>query len=154
MKAKLFDNQLFVDDRGTFLNVPLDYPKFNFQGKRTYICQNFQSGTVRGFHYHKKEQKIFICLKGAAKFALLPISETDNETIDPYNTLPEVYILSENVPKALFIPAGYANAWQGLTNDTLLIGISDVTVEESIKDDIRFDPEKILEKDVWKVKWR
>jgi len=60
MKAKLFDNQLFVDDRGTFLNVPLDYPKFNFQGKRTYICQNFQSGTVRGFHYHKKEQKIFI----------------------------------------------------------------------------------------------
>jgi len=71
MEPKLFGYNLFVDDRGTFTNIPLNYPELNFEGKRTYVCSNFQSGTVRGFHYHDREQKIFICLKGAVKFVLL-----------------------------------------------------------------------------------
>jgi len=52
----------------------------------------------------------------------------------------------------LYIPAKYANAWQSLTDDTVLLGISDVTVEESINDDKRFDP-KVLQ-NVWEVRWR
>lgn len=149
MIAKLFDYKSFVDDRGTFLNLPLNYPELEFEGKRTYVCSNFQSNTVRGFHYHEKEQKIFICLKGAVKFVLF------NGVKDERNfqgIAAEVFVLSENISKALYIPAGYANAWQTLTDDTILIGISSVTVEESINDDIRFDP-KFVEH-LFKVKWR
>ena len=127
----------------------MNYPELNFEGKRTYVCSNFQSGTVRGFHYHDREQKIFICLKGAVKFVLL------NGVQDGRNRLgltPQTFVLSENSSKALYIPAKYANAWQSLTDDTVLLGISDVTVEESINDDKRFDP-KVLQ-NVWEVRWR
>jgi len=149
MMPKLFDYKSFVDDRGTFINIPLNYPEVNFEGKRTYICSNFKEGTVRGFHYHNKEQKIFICLKGAVKFVLLKEAKSE---ITAKISKPEVFILSENIPKALYIPNDYANAWQTLTADTILIGISSVTVEESINDDIRFNPEIVAP--LWRVVWR
>lgn len=146
---KLFDYKSFVDDRGTFINIPLNYPEVNFEGKRTYICSNFKEGTVRGFYYHNKEQKIFICLKGAVKFVLLKGAKSE---VTAKTAKPEVFVLSENIPKALYIPNDYANAWQTLTNDTILIGISSVTVEESINDDIRFNPEIVAP--LWRVVWR
>lgn len=150
MKAQLFDRQLFVDDRGHFTNIPLNLPEFNFKGKRVYICDNFQRGTVRGYHYHKKEAKVFICLKGGIKFVLLP---QDTIYDEPKLWKPEIFTLSGNIPKALFVPANYANAWQTLTDDTIMAGVSNVTVEQSIKDDDRSDPIKD-HPEYWGVKWR
>jgi len=150
MKAQLFDRQLFVDDRGHFTNIPLNLLEFNFEGKRVYICDNFQRGTVRGYHYHQYEAKVFICLKGGIKFVLLPEDMCFNS---PKLWEPEIFTLSENIPKALFVPANYANAWQTLTDDTIMIGVSNVTVEQSIKDDIRLDPIED-HPEYWDVKWR
>ncbi len=151
MKAKLFDRQLFVDDRGHFTNIPLILPDLNFKGKRVYVCDNFQKGTVRGYHYHKHEAKIFICLKGGIKFVLLP----DDMMIKTPSGVwkPETFTLSGTIPKALYIPSNYANAWQTLTDDTIMIGVSDVTVEQSMKDDIRLDP-TLHHPEYWKTKWR
>jgi dTDP-4-dehydrorhamnose 3,5-epimerase len=151
-KPKLFQRSLFVDDRGTFENIPINIldSDTNFIGKRVYICENFKEGTVRGFHYHEKEAKIFICLSGAVKFVLLSGANSAEMAL---KCPEEVFTLSAKGPKnALYIPAEYANAWQSLTDDTVLIGISSATVEESINDDIRFEPE-ILET-IWQVKWR
>ena len=152
MKAQLFDRQLFVDDRGHFTNIPLILSEFNFKGKRVYICDNFQRGTVRGYHYHEKEAKVFICLQGAVKFVLLP--EDMMRTCNPLGGWkPETFVLSANINKALYIPANYANAWQSLTDDTILLGVSDRTVEESQDDDIRLDP-IMYHPEYWKIEWR
>ena len=160
MRAQLFDRQLFVDDRGHFTNIPLMLPKFDFEGKRVYVCDNFQKGTVRGYHYHKYEAKVFICLKGGIKFVLLPddsmmLAEKYKHTIYEGEPAwaPEIFILSENIPKALYVPANYANAWQTLTDDTIMIGVSNVTVEQSMKDDERLDP-KQYHPEYWKTVWR
>ncbi|KKN00653.1 hypothetical protein LCGC14_1135650 [marine sediment metagenome] len=151
MKAQLFDRQLFVDDRGHFTNIPLTLPKFYFEGKRVYVCDNFQKGTVRGYHYHKHEAKVFICLKGGIKFVLLP--EDMMIKIPAEGWEPEMFTLSGTIPTALYVPANYANAWQTLTDDTIMIGVSDVTVEQSIGDDIRLDPTQ-YHPEYWEVKWR
>jgi len=150
MKAQLFNRQLFVDDRGHFTNIPLILPEFNFEGKRVYVCDNFQKGTVRGYHYHKHEAKVFICLKGGIKFILLP-----DDMMFKYEKTwkPETFTLSGNIPKALYVPANYANAWQTLTDDTIMLGISNVTVEQSMKDDERLDPAQ-YHPEYWKVQWR
>ena len=140
MKAQLFDRELFVDDRGHFTNIPLQLPDFDFWGKRVYVCDNFQTGTVRGFHHHKYEAKIFICLKGGIKFVLLPEGMMLTQPGSTWK--PEKFTLSGNIPKALYVPANYANAWQTLTDDTLMIGVSNVTVEASIEDDKRWGPMK------------
>jgi len=152
-KACLIDRSKFVDDRGHFENVPIaiefanDFKKVVSNGKRVYICDNFQKGTIRGFHYHKYEQKIFICLKGAVKFVLLPQNMMNSVIWNP-----EIFILSADMNKALYIPADYANAWQSLTDNTVLLGISDKTVKESKKDDIRIDP--MIKPAYWEVKNR
>lgn len=151
MKAQLFDRQLFVDDRGHFTNIPLILPEFNFKGKRVYICDNFQRGTVRGYHYHKKEAKVFICLKGGIKFVLLPNRMMLNTPTAGWK--PEVFVLSGNILKALYVPANYANAWQTLTDDTIMVGVSSATVEQSMKDDVRLDPIKD-HPEYWEIVWR
>ena len=156
-KACLIDRAKFVDDRGHFENIPVtttveqSKQVIKFYGKRTYICDNFQKGTVRGYHYHKYEQKIFICLRGAVKFILLPGDMM--QTVNPVAWKPEVFVLSAEMGKALFIPAHYANAWQSLSDDTILLGVSDRTVDQSRDDDIRMDP-ALHHPEYWETKWR
>lgn len=133
----LIPRKKFVDDRGTFENIALAYKDFPFKGKRTYICTNFVAGTIRGYHYHVYEKKIFICLKGAVKFSVLKGNM-------PKTVLPEEqksFVLSEDMPMALYIPNKYANAWMSLTSETILLGISNKTVDESRADDFRRSPE-------------
>jgi dTDP-4-dehydrorhamnose 3,5-epimerase len=147
MGAKLIDAPLFCDDRGSFSNIPLDIPDFEFKGKRVYICSNFEMGTVRGFHYHNFEAKVFISLYGAIRFVLISGAKTESMA---RTTQAEVFVLSDRIPKALYVPPDYANAWQSLTDEATLLGVSSATVEESLKDDIRFDP-RVID---WAVKWR
>jgi dTDP-4-dehydrorhamnose 3,5-epimerase-like enzyme len=115
-----------------------------------YLCDNFQQGTVRGYHYHRHEQKIFICLQGAVKFVLLPglMFEADGDLWEP-----QTFVLSADRNDALLIPANYANGWQSLTDDAILLGMSDRTVEQSREDDIRSDPTEI-HPEYWETKWR
>ena len=136
----------FVDDRGFFTNLPLDVLPEEFKPVRMYFCENFQKGTVRGFHYHKKEAKVFVCLRGAVKFVLIPgCAGTAYTPLKPI-------VLSAKKAQILYVPADYSNGWQTLTDDTLLLGMSNVTVKDSVNDDTRIDPHKYDE--YWEVKWR
>ena len=51
----------------------------------------------------------------------------------------EKYILSENNPSILYIPAGYANGFMSLNAEATLIWYSTATIEEAKEDDIRYD---------------
>jgi dTDP-4-dehydrorhamnose 3,5-epimerase len=120
----IFGNQ-FCDDRGfvSFIN-DLDLSEY----KRFYLVQNHEKGFIRAWHGHEHESKAVICIQGAALIGTAPIdSPSASKTI-----------VSANHPKAVIIPAGYANGAMTLTDDCILMYLSDKTVEESKDDDIRF----------------
>ena len=141
-RIRLVSIETHVDDRG-FLNQIFETTQNLFpEVKRIYVVGNFGKGVIRGLHMHRTEWKYFYVVKGAAKFVAVKEGEGNPETI----------VLSEKNPSILVVPPSYYHGWMSLEEDTVLIGISSRTVEESLKDDIRVDPNKFG--DVWSVKPR
>jgi dTDP-4-dehydrorhamnose 3,5-epimerase-like enzyme len=153
VKPKIITRQIFVDDRGSFepvsTEIVIDKEK-TFKAKRVYVCANHEAGIVRGFHYHAKEEKVFVVLKGAVRFILLKGTKSDPEIDMSNDPAKSEFYLSDRNPQLLYVPNDYANAWQTLTDDAILMGLSNVTVDESIKDDIRFSPTCVS----WETIWR
>jgi dTDP-4-dehydrorhamnose 3,5-epimerase len=137
----------FADDRGDFTNVALEIgDKTGKKGiifKRSYIINNNQQGVVRGFHGHRKENKLFFVPRGCFKFIIMNMETREWKE----------YILSEAAPKILFVPGGHYNGFVSLTDDALLITFSSSSMEESIKDDVRL-PFDTLGKEVWNINHR
>jgi len=141
----IIDGGLAVDDRGqvSFVNG------FNFEDvKRFYMVSNHKQGFVRAWHAHKKEAKYVMVVKGSAILAAVKIDDWEKPSKDA-----EVkrYILSENKPTVLYIPAGYANGFMSLTKDAKIVFYSTSTLEDSLNDDIRY-PSRHW--DVWDVEER
>jgi len=131
-------SEIFTDDRGYFA---LFIDNKEVEVKRVYYVVNPARGTVRGFHFHKKEWKYFTIVRGSAKFvALDPKKPKEKFT----------FISSERSPAVISIPPGYANGWVSLEDTAILLCASTATTKESLKDDKRFDPYKWG--DVWSVK--
>lgn len=134
------------DDRGVFVPFMQNADFADFSGlpiKRVYYVYNHAKGTIRGFHFHKKEWKYFIVASGAAKIiALNPENPEEKFT----------FISSPRKSNLIIIPPGFANGWISLEDNTILICCSTSAIEDSIKDDVRYDPYKWGE--VWKVKGR
>lgn len=132
---------VFTDDRGVF--VPFLDSNSEMPIKRIYYVYNYGKGVIRGFHFHKIEWKYFTIVSGAAKFV----------AINPEN--PEeifTFISSSRKPNCIIIPPEYANGWISLEENTILLCGSTATIDESIKDDKRFDPQQWG--DVWSVTGR
>ncbi len=144
-KPRIIDGGLVVDDRGqvSFVN------DFDFKEvKRFYIVSNHSTGFVRAWHAHKKEAKYVLAVKGTAVVGVVAIDDFKKPSKEA-----EVhrYILSEKIPKLLYIPAGYANGFMSLTDDTQLLFLSTSTLDESQSDDIRFESRYW---DIWTVEER
>lgn len=136
----------FVDDRG-FLSQILPEGDNSFQVKRIYTTGNFSKGTIRGFHKHFKEQKIFFVSSGAAKF----VAVDDRDSSSTYKEI-NTFILSKLNPSVLVVPTGIYTGWMSLEENTVVIGISDQIFDKNNPDDERLDP--FTFGDVWKVKDR
>jgi dTDP-4-dehydrorhamnose 3,5-epimerase len=137
-----FEGGRAVDDRGEvgFVN------DFNFAGvKRFYTVANHRSGFVRAWHAHRREAKYVTIVQGAAIVGAVEIDDWDAPSKDSkvYR-----YVLSSHKPSVLYIPAGYANGFMSLTEDTILIFFSTSTLEESRGDDVRYDARYW---DIWQV---
>jgi dTDP-4-dehydrorhamnose 3,5-epimerase-like enzyme len=133
MEPVVLTGGLAVDDRGEvgFVNG------FDFAGvKRFYTVRNHRAGFVRAWHAHRKEAKYVTAVSGAALVGAVRIDDWDK----PSPSLPIVrHVLAAAQPKVLFIPAGYANGFMSLTDDTRLMFFSTSTLDESKNDDIRYD---------------
>jgi len=148
-KPFVLEVPVFADDRGIFspfLDAGRHADLFLATGgvKRVYYVYNHAAGVVRGFHYHKKEWKIFNVVKGAMKFvAINPEDPKEMYT----------FVSSDRKNQLVVIPPLYANGLVSLEPGTILVCASNLTTEESFKaDDKRFDP--YMWGDVWGVKGR
>lgn len=133
---------LAVDDRGEvgFVN------DFSFQGvKRFYTVSNHRAGFIRAWHGHRKEGKYVTAVVGSAVVGAVRIDDWEK----PSRELSvERFVLSARKPSVLLIPPGYANGFMSLTDDLKLMFFSTLTLEESARDDVRFDSRLW---DVWQV---
>lgn len=141
----LLTGDIAIDERGkvSFVN------EFNFQKIiRFYVIANHKTGTVRAWHAHKYEAKYVFVVSGSLLIGAVAINnwKHPSKKLDVYR-----YVLSSNKPAILYIPEGYANGFMSLTADTKVIFFSTKTLEESKKDDIRFDSRYW---DIWNISER
>lgn len=132
---EMFEGKIIADDRGTvrFIN------DFNFEGvKRFYQVENHRSGYIRAWHGHHQEGKYVYVVTGAALIGVVSFNDE--------NAIPEKFVLSEEIPKVLWIPPNNANGFMTLKENTKIIFYSTATLEESMGDDTRFDYNKW---DIW-----
>ncbi len=132
------------DDRGIFaqfIDSDNELPsRKDLSIKRVYYVYNFSRGIIRGFHYHQKEWKYFFVVLGAAKIIAINPKKPKEKFI---------FVASTRKPLLVIIPPGFANGWVSLENQTILVCGSTSSLEESIKDDKRFNPYKWG--DIWKI---
>jgi dTDP-4-dehydrorhamnose 3,5-epimerase len=144
-EPRLFQGRCAIDDRGavSFVN------DFNFaEVKRFYTVTNHRAGFVRAWHGHKHETKYCTAIGGALLVCCIRIDNWEN----PSAELPiQRFVLSEENPGVLYIPPGYVNGFMSLTDKAKIQFFSSSTLEESMKDDIRFPARRW---DPWRVEER
>jgi len=145
---ELITGKKFCDDRGyvSFINE-LDLSKY----KRFYLVENHSKGYIRAWHGHEHESKAVLCLQGAARIGIVELPPAFSSK--PPESIPEMKVISATNPEAIIIPAGYANGAQTLTDDCILMYLSDKTVEESKGDDHRYNWD-CWDTDCWGVDFR
>ena len=129
----------FTDNRGTmrFVNA-FDFPDV----KRFYFIKHPDTSVVRAWQGHQFEKKYFYPIDGSFIVAWVKIDDFENPSDD---LIPEVHHLSANNSELLSIPKGYANGLKALEPNSELMIFSDLGVEESVKEKIRFPAEKWLD---------
>lgn len=145
MAPVLIPGGLAVDDRGTlrFAN------EFQFDGvRRFYMVSNHSVGLVRAWHAHRHEAKYVFVVSGAA---IVGAVEIDDWSLPGKDMEVQRYVLSADKPGILFIPPGFANGFKSLTQDTRLMFFSTATLEQSRRDDVRYDAHYW---DIWSVEER
>jgi dTDP-4-dehydrorhamnose 3,5-epimerase len=145
LEPRLLSGDVSVDDRGSvsFVN------DFDFTGvKRFYVVSNHRSGLVRAWHAHRREAKYVTVLTGAAVVGAVRIDVWER----PGRQVPVVrHVISAVKPRVFYIPAGYANGFMSLTDDTRVVFFSTASLAESLGDDIRYDARYW---DIWNVEER
>lgn len=136
---------IFIDDRGYISYVN----NFNFDGiKRFYMIENHQVGFIRAWHGHKYEGKYITVVDGSALIGAVKI---DDWEFPSKNLEVKKIVLSSKKPSILYIPPGFANGIMTLTQSAKVIVYSTSTLEESKKDDYRFDSRYW---DIWRIEER
>jgi len=127
----ILEGNVITDDRGCvrFVN------DFDFKNvKRFYQVENHRAGFIRAWHGHNNESKYVYVAKGSALVAAIPLQDM----VNGITTTIHKYVLSANKPSILFIPAGMANGFKTLEENTIVQFFSTSSLEESQQDDIRF----------------
>lgn len=138
MKPELINGGLAVDDRGTVCFVN----DFNFNDvKRFYQVSNHRNGFIRAWHGHERESKYVYVAQGTAL-----VGAVNMRTEEIFK-----FILSSKKPTILKIPSGFANGFKTLEENTQILFFSTSSLEESLKDDIRFDYNKW---NIWEENYR
>lgn len=130
---RIIEGEIFRDHRGQISSLNA----FNFNGvQRAYIIHHPDVSIVRGWHAHQHERKWFYCLKGKFSVALVKVDNWDSPSFD---LPPEIFHLSEDDSRLVCVPAGYANCLKAHQKDSMMLVLSDKTLEEALGDSWRYD---------------
>lgn len=131
-KPEIIKGGSFTDDRGTLRFVN----DFHFNDvKRFYFIKHLNTQTVRAWQGHQFEKKYFYPVSGSFVLAWVKIDNFKNPSV---NLIPDYHILSSANSEIVSIPKGYANGLKALEPNSELLLFSDMTVEESLNENIRF----------------
>ena len=129
----------FTDERGSmrFVNA------FTFPDvKRFYFIKHPDTSVVRAWQGHQFEKKYFYPITGSFIIAWVKIDNFENPS---ENLIPEYHLLSANNSELLSVPKGYANGLKALEPNSELMIFSDMGVEESVNEKIRYPADKWLD---------
>jgi dTDP-4-dehydrorhamnose 3,5-epimerase-like enzyme len=133
MQVKLIEGGLHVDERGTvcFVNG------FDFKGVgRFYTIRAHMPGQPRGWIGHKLEHKWFTAFAGTVTVAVVVVDDWENPSL---NLPVQRFTLSSIKPAILHVPPGHASANVMLSQDALLGVFSSGRIEDTEKDNWRYD---------------
>ena len=120
------------DHRGTvsFIN------DFQFEDvRRFYFIENIEKDFCRSWNGHPAEKKYFMCVHGSF---LIGVVRVDNWESPSRDLTPVYFELQAENPSILVVPSGYANGVRNLTLDSKLMVLSNMTLNDSLQDKIRF----------------
>lgn len=122
----------FTDHRG-FMRFVND---FRFENvKRFYFIKHPDTNVIRAWQGHQFEKKYFYPVAGCFVVAWVKIDDFIAPSI---NLIPEYHILSAHESKIISIPKGYANGLKALEPNSEILIFSDMDLEESVNEKIRF----------------
>mgnify|MGYP001179657880 CR=1 FL=1 len=123
---------IFTDHRGSMRFVN----DFRFGDvKRFYFIKHPDTTVVRAWQGHQFEKKYFYPIAGSFLVAWVKIDDFENPSRD---LLPEYHILSTENSEIISVPKGYANGLKALEPNSELLIFSDMDLEESVNEKIRF----------------
>ena len=122
----------FTDQRGSMRFVN----DFRFNGvKRFYFIKHYDTSVIRAWQGHQFEKKYFYPVSGSFIVAWVKIDDFENPSL---NLVPEHHILSASSSEIISIPKGYANGLKALETNSEIMIFSDMDLEESVNEKIRF----------------
>lgn len=140
-EPKIISGGDFSDNRGAMRFVN----DFQFEDvKRFYFIKHLDTSVVRAWQGHQFEKKYFYPISGRFAIAWVKIDDFNNPSDD---LTPEVHLLSADKSEILAVPKGYANGLKALEPDSELMIFSDMSLEESINEKIRYPSDKWLDWD-------
>ena len=136
---KIIKGGTFTDSRGImrFVNG-FDFPDV----KRFYFIKHPDTSVVRAWQGHEIEKKYFYPITGSFIVAWVKIDDFKNPSDD---LIPEYHLLSAQNSEILSIPKGYANGLKALEPNSELMIFSDLGVEMSVREKIRYPADKWLD---------
>lgn len=132
-KPKIIEGGKFVDHRGSMRFVN----DFSFVGvKRFYFIKHPDIDFVRAWQGHKNECKYFYVIKGSFIIAWVKIDNIKSPSMD---LKPDFAVFNDTKSQLLYLPKGYANGLKALEEDSEVLIFSDMELEQSVKEKIRYD---------------
>lgn len=104
--------------------------------KRYYIIEHPDTKIIRAWQAHQKEQKWFQVISGSF---LVAVVQPDNWEKPSQKLEVRKFVLNANENQILHIPGNFANGFKALEKNSRMIVFSDFSLEESSKDNFRFD---------------
>ena len=133
MEPKLISGRRIYDNRGS-LRFSND---LKFKGiKRFYMVHNYNKNFIRAWHGHLKEEKFIGCIKGTFQVSAVKLDDIKkpNKKNKVYN-----FFLNQSDSNFVYISKGFANGSMSLEENSELLIFSTSSLNESLKDDFRFE---------------
>ena len=131
-KPSIIKGGSYSDVRGTMRFVN----DFRFSDvKRFYLIKHPDTKIIRAWQGHQLEKKYFFPISGSFVIAWVKIDNFENPSD---NLIPEYHILSAESSDILSVPKGYANGLKALEPDSEIMIFSDMSLEDSVNENIRY----------------